>query len=108
MKKYIGSLKEKRSALMTDELLIAHVRHLQYLEQAGTLLLCGPLKDSDQAFQLLQAESLLEAQLLFFSDPFIQNGYYNHCTVHELVEANPANYFLISDSKLLNRLGQDK
>lgn len=104
MKKYIGSLKEKTPNLLTEELLTAHVSHLQYLEQTGILLLCGPLKDSDQAFQLLQAESLLEAQLLFFSDPFIQNGYYRNCTIHELIEANSSNHFLLSDSTVTNHL----
>lgn len=104
MKKYIGSLQEKTPELLTDELLLSHVRHLHYLEKAGALVLCGPLKDSDQAFQLLQADSLLEAQLLFFSDPFIQNGYYRNCVIHELVEANSDNHFLISAPELIGGL----
>lgn len=104
MKKFIGSLQEKRIDVLSEELLTAHVRHLAYLEQIGALLLCGPLKDSDQAFQLLTAETLLEAQLLFFSDPFIQNGYYKNCQIHELIEATADNHFLLSDPKLIEQL----
>lgn len=102
MKKYIGFLQGKTPDELTDELLAAHANHLQHLEQTGTLLLCGPLKDSDKAFQLLQADSLLEAQLLFYSDPFIQNGYYQNCEIHELIEANAANHFLVPDAKQMS------
>ena len=63
------------------------------------MLLCGPFRDNDGAFQLISAESYETAKAILESDPFIMNGYYQRYVLYDLIEANPGNNWLMDDSQ---------
>ena len=74
-----------------------HAAHLCSLKQQGKLHLCGPFADDDGAFLLIEASSLQEAEAFAKKDPFIVDGYYADAEVHELIESNESNNWLMDD-----------
>ena len=81
---------------MTLEQVQAHVDHLKDLHSKGILFLCGLLKDeqNDKALLILETGSMEEAEQYVAKDPLIILKYYQY-TITELIEANPANNFLL-------------
>ena len=96
MIKYVAILKEKRAGTLSEALLERHVAHLERLAGEGRLFLCGPFRDGHGAIQILLARSLAEAEALLLADPFVSEGYYGRHEIHELVEANAANNWLMA------------
>lgn len=99
MKKYIVILEEKAKGCLNDDLLELHVQHLKALKNKGNLFLCGPFKDNDGALQIILANTFEETEKLIQSDPFIANKYYRKYTIHELIEANDDNNYLMEDTQ---------
>lgn len=97
MKKYVAILSKKNRQLFSDELLSKHVSYLKAQEKSGVLVLCGPFSDNDSAIQVLMSDSLESAKETVRSDPFVNKGYYGELVVKELIEANSANNWLVTD-----------
>lgn len=55
-------------------LIRAHVAWLRGLEQAGALVLAGPLVSRPGGLVIVKAESLEAARSMAASDPFVQQG----------------------------------
>jgi len=97
MNKYVAILSKKNRQLFSDGLLNKHVSYLKSLERSGVLLLCGPFSDNDSAIQIIMSDSLKSAKETIQSDPFVSQGYYSELLVKELIEANSANNWLVTD-----------
>ena len=95
MSKYVVTLLEKNPEAFSEELVVAHVEHLRNLASEGILVICGPLKGTEFAMQILNAETLEEATRLAEADPFLTNNFYNDFTIYELIEANEGNNYLL-------------
>lgn len=104
MKKFVAILKDKKKGELKEELLIKHVDHLKNLNNDSKLFICGPLKDNDQAIQILVCDTVEEAINLVENDPFIKEGYYAKYELNELIEANEENNWLISIPQTLKNL----
>ena len=98
-KKFIIILKNKQKGTLSEKLLNDHINHLKKLTQEKKLYLCGPFKDNDGALQILISENIETARHYIKKDPFIISGYYQHYDIHELIEANADNNWLMSDSQ---------
>ena len=103
MKKYIVILKNKKRDILTEDLLRGHVEHLKKLEKEGRLFLCGPFTDNEGALQIITAYSFNEAEKSALQDPFIIHGYYEYI-LHELIEADRSNNYLVEDKQTVNNL----
>jgi uncharacterized protein YciI len=84
-------LKERKG--FTAELSKEHVEHLRSLSQRKILCLCGLLKGNG-AMLLIEAKTLEEAESYINQDPLIIHKKYGY-TIHEFVEANEANNYLL-------------
>jgi len=91
--KYVVKYKLKKMKGFTLEVSKKHVEHLRNLSQKNSLFLCGRLKGNG-AMLILEAKSLKEAETHILQDPVIINKHYDY-TIHELVEANEENNFLL-------------
>jgi uncharacterized protein YciI len=94
MSKFVA-LFNKSGESVSDELMTRHVEHLRNLRKQGKLVLCGPLKDSNEVLQILSAENCEEAHRLALDDPFTEEGFFSDCSLHELVEATEENNYLL-------------
>lgn len=95
MNKYVAVLTRDTDTPPPQDLLQAHVRHLESLDRQGALFICGPLKGSGNALQILIAETYEAARTHVLADPFISSGFCSSFTLYELNEANAANGFLL-------------
>jgi uncharacterized protein YciI len=95
VKKFVVILSGKKRGELTKALLNRHADHLRRLKREGKLFLCGPFQDDDGAIQILVCSGRDEAINLVESDPFIKEGYYASYEVHEWLEANEENNWLI-------------
>lgn len=60
---------------VTPELIKAHVKHLEGLENDGVLELCGPFKDAaGGGMVVIKAKSLKDAERVAKADPFVKSG----------------------------------
>lgn len=71
---YVILLSNLTDARMTEELIRAHVAHLERLEEAGQLVLCGPFADYKGGMVIIRAGSHDEARVIAESDPFVARG----------------------------------
>lgn len=101
MKKFIALLTDKQTDTFNDELLMAHVAHLQKLQDLGVLELCGPFTDDSSAIQIILSKDKESAEQLIMSDPFIEHGYYASVSIKELIQATAENNWLIDDSQTI-------
>jgi uncharacterized protein YciI len=90
------ALFEKSGKSIPEELMIRHVEHLKNLKKNNSLLLCGPFKNSNGVIQILLADNYNEAKKLALLDPFTAEGIFSTYTIHELIEANDENNYLLS------------
>jgi uncharacterized protein YciI len=104
MEKYIVILQGKTKGALTSDLLNSHIKHLRNLHDMGILFLCGPFKDDDGGMQILQANSYKEAENHVLNDPFIAQKYYTNYTIHELIEANDSNNYLMDNPQTKGNL----
>jgi uncharacterized protein len=66
--------------------------------------MCGPFQSDDGAMQVIEAGSLEEARAFVDADPFIAERYYASYELVELIEANEANNWLVTDPQTLASL----
>ena len=97
MSKHVVILRNKRKGTLTRDLLMRHIDHLRALKAQGQLVLCGPFVDDSGAFLLLDAASVQDAEAIVKTDPFITQHYYQSFEVHELIESNESNNWLMDD-----------
>lgn len=98
MKQFIILLKDKQRGTLSDDLLHAHVKHLKELKSKNILVICGPFTDNNGAVKIIKARNLEEAEFIANWDPFTKNGYYQNYEIHEFIEANEENnYLLVED-----------
>jgi len=96
MAKYVVIYEDERKDALALDLLKGHVEHLRGLHSQGTLLLCGPLKNSDgKGLLIFEANSLEEVERYVLSDPFIAQKWYASYRIYEWVEANESNNYLM-------------
>ena len=93
MSKYVVQYKLKERKGFTADLVKIHVEHLRGLSDKKVLSLCGLLKGNG-AMLIIEAESLKEAKAHILQDPVIIQKKYGF-TIHELIEANEDNNFLM-------------
>ena len=93
MSKYVVLYKLKERKGFTSDLAKDHVEHLRNLSRKNVLSLCGRLKGNG-AMLILEAKSQKEAEAYIFQDPVIIQKKYGY-VIHELVEANEDNNFLL-------------
>lgn len=104
MAKFVVVLKDKQKGTLTQLLLEQHVAHLRRLKSLGKLPLCGPFADNDGAFLLIEGDSINEVSQIVQSDPFVKQKYYQTVEMHELIESNEANNWLMDDSQTVGNL----
>jgi len=102
---YVILLRDKNKGSLTDDLLRRHIEHVRRVDEQGRLVLCGPLDDDAQAIQIVRADSIQAVEALVRSDPFIVEKYYGSYELHELIEANESNHWLLDDTQTRMNLG---
>lgn len=95
MKYFLVLLKNKNSALFTQQLLNDHVAFLKNLYQTNTLIICGPFTDNTSAVLIIKTTSIENARRLILQDPFIQSQYYQNFEIHEFQAASAENNWLV-------------
>jgi len=60
---------------LNHEIIVRHIEHLRRLDEAGSLVLCGPFTDHPGGIVVFRAEDKPAALRIAQSDPFIAQGY---------------------------------
>ena len=98
MKKFVAIFQEKKDVAANTNLLHAHIEYLKKITIDGKLLLCGPFQEAGKALFMIKTDTLEEAKSIIENDPFIEEGYYGSYELHEFIEANESNCWLIEGS----------
>jgi uncharacterized protein len=98
MHTFVVMLSNKSRQGLARELLLAHIGHLRKLHAAGALVICGPFADGESALLILRTPDRQEAETIVKADPFIISGYYGSYALHEMIEGNEANNWLLEDA----------
>lgn len=104
MKSFLVTYHHKTVDSLTKDLLQQHILFLQEMYEQKYLQLCGPFTNNDGAFMIYEGESEYQIKNLVITDPFIKKGYYQTYRIHEYIEANPDNRWLIDESQTINNL----
>lgn len=107
MKSFLILLGEKQPKLLNDNLLQDHISYLKHLSDKGCLPICGPFSDNQSAVLVIRADSKSDAEEIVNSDPFIKNNYYKKFEIHEFMEANEENNWLVPSDQTLNNVNQE-
>jgi uncharacterized protein len=67
----------------------AHLANLEPLDQAGRIVLAGPLTDSTGSLIVIEANSLEEAQKFALEDPYTVHGVFERVEVHPFTQVFP-------------------
>jgi uncharacterized protein YciI len=67
----------------------AHLANLEPLDQAGRVLLAGPLTDKTGSLIVIEADSLDEARKFALEDPYTVNGVFERVEVHPFTQVFP-------------------
>lgn len=67
----------------------AHLANLEPLDQAGRVLLAGPLTDKTGSLIVIEADSLEEARKFAREDPYTVNGVFERVEVHPFTQVFP-------------------
>lgn len=67
----------------------AHLSHLDEIQQAGRLVLAGPLTDGAGSLIIVDAESQGEVWETVARDPYVQNGIFERVDVHPFLQVFP-------------------
>lgn len=67
----------------------AHLANLEPLDQAGRVLLAGPLTDKTGSLIVIEADSLEEARKFALEDPYTVNGVFERVEVHPFAQVFP-------------------
>ncbi|MCF6411442.1 YciI family protein [Pseudalkalibacillus salsuginis] len=57
MKTFLVTLSKKIEGELTDDLLHRHVDYLKFMNQNGSLIMCGPFVDKDGAMMIFRCHS---------------------------------------------------
>ena len=95
MNKYIATLSNKSCDRPAAELAVRHVDHLKKIYSEGKLFLCGQMKETGGALQIILADTKQAAEETVKADPFISEGFFTQYSISELFEANEANNYLL-------------
>lgn len=71
---YVIFLHQVPGRATTREAIHAHVAHLRRLDQAGKLVLCGPLTDAPLGLVVIRAADKAAAEATAQADPFVVQG----------------------------------
>lgn len=93
MKKFLVTYSQKKGRL-EPHLLEERVHFLRTLSEMGALIICG-LLEKDRAVLIISSLDKEIAKGLIEQDPFLREGYYQHFTLDELIEANEENNWLL-------------
>ncbi|MEM2954290.1 MAG: nitroreductase family protein [Candidatus Bathyarchaeia archaeon] len=96
----LSKVSEKR---ITEELIKAHVAHLEQLEEKGQMVLAGPFTDHNGGMIIIRAESFEEAKAIAESDPFVKSGV-ESCELRTLQLSFPKSYKLEPNGAFLSVL----
>ena len=72
--RYVYLLSHIPGKTRSEELIRAHVAHLELLDEKGQLILCGPFSDYNGGMVIIRASSYDEAKEIAESDPFVKSG----------------------------------
>jgi uncharacterized protein YciI len=97
VKKFIALIEKKNSNPAPRDLMLKHIDHLKALRKTGILFLCGLFHNENKVIQILNAADMAEADALVRRDPFTVSGFFADYTIHELIEANEENNYLLKD-----------
>ena len=67
----------------------AHLANLEPLDQAGRIVLAGPLTDNTGSLIVIEANSLEEAQKFALEDPYTVHGIFERVEVHPFTQVFP-------------------
>lgn len=67
----------------------AHLAHLDKIDQAGRLVLAGPLTDGVGSLIIVDAESAAQVWADVAADPYVQNGVFQDVEVHPFLRVFP-------------------
>lgn len=67
----------------------AHLAKLEPLDQAGRVVLAGPLTDKTGSLIVIEADSLEEAQRFAHEDPYSVHGVFERIEVHPFSQVFP-------------------
>lgn len=71
---YVITLLPVEGREFTPQLIHAHVAHLRALDDAGALVLAGPLARIRQGLVVVRAEDAAAAERIAEADPFVAHG----------------------------------
>lgn len=96
MKSFLVLYSKKQPNLLNEILLNDHINYLKELDSQGTLMLCGPFTNNEQAMLYIKTSSLDEVHQLILKDPFIREKYYTEFSINEFLPANSENNWLMA------------
>ena len=67
----------------------AHLANMEPLDQAGRVVLAGPLTDKTGSLIVIEADSLEEAERFAREDPYTVNGIFERVEVHPFTQIFP-------------------
>ncbi len=67
----------------------AHLANMEPLDQAGRVVLAGPLTDKTGSLIVIEAASLEEAQRFAREDPYTVHGVFERVVVHPFSQVFP-------------------
>jgi uncharacterized protein YciI len=68
----------------------AHLDRMAKLDQAGQVVLAGPLTDKAGSLIVIDMPSMEEARAFVESDPYVTEGVFAHYEVHPFAQVFPA------------------
>lgn len=92
---YLIILSDKNK--LNEAVVNKHVAHLKTLNQAGSLVLCGPFQEGNitgNGMVLVRAKDLQQATEIAQRDPFVAEGYKTF-KISTLIVADESNNYLI-------------
>lgn len=87
-------LLENTEKKMTKDVIERNVRHLEALDVANKLIICGPFEDYPGGMLLVKCDSLNEAHELARMDHFVSEGYREY-SIRTLEVACKENNFIL-------------
>lgn len=67
----------------------AHLANMEPLDQAGRVVLAGPLTDKTGSLIVIEADSLEEAQQFASNDPYTVHGVFARVEIHPFTQVFP-------------------
>lgn len=71
---YVIALEQVPGVSTSVEVIERHIAHLQRLDDAGALVMCGPFRDHAGGMVVIRAKDRAEAVAVAQADPFVTEG----------------------------------